>query len=84
MAKQSKDDMATSDPQQTTVGVTEAKSIKYVVVRDGYRVSDKEYDTPLDPECIEEIASFTRIAKNYSHGEKVEAVVYDSKKHRIW
>ncbi len=57
---------------------------KYVVIRDGYRVSDSEYDDPDDPGCQEEFQTWNSIAKKHSYGEKVEIVQYDSKKHRVW
>lgn len=60
------------------------KSSVYVVVRDGFRVSDKEYENETDSACMSEIEFWTRVSQNHSCGEKVEAVLYDSKKHRIW
>ncbi len=75
---------ATPTPQTATSGQAEAKPAKYVVVRDGHRVSDREYDSPTDPACLAEIQSWTKIAKEHSYGEKVVAVPYDSKKHRVW
>jgi hypothetical protein len=56
----------------------------YVVVRDGFRVSDREYETQEDPYAVVEKAYWEKIANTHSHGEKVEIVQYDSKKHRIW
>lgn len=85
MAKRKKDsNTATSEPQKTSNGSAEAKPARYVVVRDGYRVSDKEYETPTDAVCVAEVAFWNSVAKNHSYGEKVEAVQYDSKKHRVW
>lgn len=85
MGKRNKSDKtATSAPQQTNTGTAEAKPARYVVVREGYRVSDKEYDAPTDPVCVAEVQFWTKVAKNHSYGEKVEAVQYDSKKHRTW
>lgn len=60
------------------------KPVKYVVLRDGYRVSDKEYDNPEDPESIQERDFWKNIALKHSHGEKVEIVPYDVNKHRVW
>ena len=71
-------------PQQATNGTTEAKPIRYVVVRDGHRVSDKEYELPTDAKCLAEIQFWSGVSKRQSHGEKVEAVPYDSKRHRVW
>lgn len=56
----------------------------YVVVRDGYRVSDREYATPDAGNAIAEKEFWTRVAKKHSHGEPVEIVQYDPKKHRVW
>ncbi len=73
------------EPQQVTpVVVEETKSTRYVVLRDGYRVSDKEYETQTDPVCVSEVEFWTKVSKNHSYGEKVETMLYDSKKHRIW
>lgn len=72
-------------PQTATTGKTaEARPIKYVVVRDGHRVSDREYNSPTDPLCVAEIKFWSGVSKGRSYGEKVEAVQYDSKKHRVW
>lgn len=72
-------------PQRVTTDETEeTKSTKYVVIRSGFRVSDREYDSPIDPVCEQEIEFWKRVANNFSYGEKVEVVVYDSKKHRVW
>ena len=73
-----------STPQVGTDGPPEAKPVRYVVVRDGHRVSDKEYDSPTDPLCVAEIKFWTDISKNHSYKEKVMAVQYESKKHRVW
>ena len=70
-------------PQVAPVNKPEAP-VKYVVVRGGHRVSDKEYDAPTSEKCLEEISFWSGIAKRQSTGEKVEAVVYDSKRHRVW
>ena len=71
-------------PQTATPGKTEARPVKYVVVRDGHRVSDWEYDSPTDPLCVAEIKFWLGVSKSKSYGEKVEAVSYDPKKHRVW
>lgn len=79
-----RDKAAPPKPQTATTGKTEAKPVKYVVVRDGHRVSDKEYDSPTDPGCLVEISFWKGVSKSRSYGEKVEAVPYDAKKHRVW
>ncbi len=84
MAKRPRDKSAPQSPQSATSGKPEARPVKFVVVRDGHRVSDKEYDSASDPACLAEIAFWSGISKSSSHGEKVEAVPYDSKKHRVW
>jgi hypothetical protein len=75
---------AASVPQQVNNGNTEEKPIIYVVVREGFRVSDREYFTPDDPDAITEMEFWSRIANNHSYGELVDIVQYESKKHRIW
>jgi hypothetical protein len=85
MAKKSRETKTdTSTPQQATNGQTEAKPVKYIVVRDGYRVSDKEYASAQDLAAIAECEFWEKVAKNHSHGERVDIVQYDSKKHRVW
>jgi hypothetical protein len=61
------------------------RPLTYVVVRDGYRVSDLEYSTPDGGgNATVEKEFWTRVAKKHSHGEPVEIVQYDPKKHRVW
>jgi len=84
MAKPSDSILAPSISQMATVGNPEAKPVKYVVVRDGHRVSDMEYDSPTDSFCLAEIKFWSGVSEGRSYGEKVEAVQYDSKKHRVW
>lgn len=62
----------------------ETKSVKFVVVRKNYRVSDREYETADDPAAIIERDFWTRIARNHSYGEPVAIVQYESNKHRVW
>ena len=84
--KQETNESAPENTQQVTQAVEseESKPTKYVVLRAGFRVSDREYDTPTDSVCTQEVDFWKRVATNHSYGEKVEAVVYDSKKHRVW
>lgn len=63
---------------------SEKKTESFVVVRDGHRVSDKEYISPTDPNCLAEISFWEKISNNSSYGERVEAVAYETKKHRVW
>jgi len=60
-----------------------AKVITYVVVRDGYRVEDREYNDPNDPAAISTKEFWTRVEKKQL-GKPVEIVQYDPKKHRVW
>jgi len=60
------------------------KVTTYVVVREGFRVSDREYKSLDDPIAISEQEFWTRVANNHSYGESVEIVRYDSRKHRVW
>ena len=85
MVKQKKIEEATFVPQQMNDGSnTEEKSIAYVVVREGYRVSDREYETPNDSAAISEQEFWTRVANKHSYGEPISIVQYDSRKHRVW
>ena len=80
---------AALDSQQVTTGETlgalkEARPVTYVVVRAGFRVSEKEYLTAEDPAAVVEKDFWTKVAKDHSYGEMVEIVRYESKKHRVW
>lgn len=55
---------------------------KYVVVRSGLRVSDREYENPAD--AVEELNHWKSIVKRWPDGSVVEVVEKDDKKHRIW
>lgn len=74
---------AAPDPNQV-ITEKEIKPIKYVVVRDGYRVSDREYPTVDDPLAVAERDFWSRVATRHSYGEPVLVVQYDSKRHRVW
>jgi hypothetical protein len=56
----------------------------YVVIRDRFRVSDREYLNPTDPIALAEQSFWNRIAMEHSYGEPVEIVEYESRKHRVW
>ena len=60
------------------------KPITYVVIRDGLRVSDREYQDETDSLAVEEKSFWTLISNKHSYGEPVEIVKYESRKHRIW
>ena len=56
----------------------------YVVTRGGLRVSDQEYVSPDLPEVIAERDFWQKIVNKYPDGTKIEIVLFDKKKHRIW
>lgn len=62
----------------------QTRPVTYVVIRDGYRVSDVEYESKDDPFAIAELSFWNLVAQTHSHGELVTIVQYDSKKHRVW
>ena len=64
--------------------ITETKIPRFVVVRDGHRVSLNEYEDPKDPKALEEIMFWRGISKKQSWGESVRVVPYDNKLHRVW
>lgn len=70
--------------QQVITDSQEQKSQCYVVLREGHRVSEHEYETPDDPKAISEMEWWRMIAQKHSWGEPVEIVQYDNKLHRIW
>jgi hypothetical protein len=77
--------MAAPVPQLANDGkIIEETPSTYVVVRDGFRVSDKEYETIDDPYAVVEKEFWTMVSNKHSYGEPVEIVPYESKKHRIW
>lgn len=57
---------------------------RYVVVRGGLRVSDKDYPQPDDSRAIAERDFWQRVIARWPDGTKVEVVPFDKKKHRIW
>jgi len=81
--KQFSDAAPDATAQQVNADV-EQRPIKYVVLRDGFRVEDREYDSPEDPVAIAILEFWTKVSKNHSWGEKTEIVQYDPKKHRVW
>jgi hypothetical protein len=63
---------------------TNKKVVTYVVIREGFRVSDKEYEDKNDPAALSELKFWKKIADNHSYGEPVKIVQYDGKLHRVW
>jgi len=57
---------------------------RYVVIRGGLRVSDKDYTSTTEPRAIAEKEFWQRVVTKWPDGTKVEIVQYDKKKHRIW
>jgi hypothetical protein len=57
---------------------------RYVVVRGGLRVSDKDYSKPDEDRALSEAAFWQKVVKRWPDGTKVEIVQFDKKKHRIW
>jgi len=70
--------------ENSVVENTDAKPVTFVVVRDGYRVSDKVYSTQDDTAALAEYAFWKKVATKHSYGEPVAIVPFDSKKHRVW
>jgi hypothetical protein len=60
------------------------REIRYVIVRSGLRVSDKDYPEQSDPRAIAEMNFWRKVISRWPDGTKVEIVQYDKKKHRIW
>ena len=58
------------------------KNKKYVIVRSGVRVSDSEYESPV--EAAEEFSHWKKILQKWPDGTTVEIVEKDDRKHRIW
>lgn len=57
---------------------------RFVVVRGGLRVSDKEYIAPNEPAAIAEKEFWQRVVRRWPDGTKVEIVPFDKKRHRVW
>ncbi len=57
---------------------------RYVVVRGGLRVSDKDYSKPDEDRAIAEAAFWQKVVKRWPDGTRIEIVQFDKKKHRIW
>lgn len=62
----------------------EQKETKYVVVRNGYRVSSNDYLTKDDPNAISEKKFWENVVSKQTCMETIEIVEYDNKLHRIW
>jgi len=60
------------------------KTPRYVVIRGGLRVSDKDYPDQSEPRAIAEMNFWRKVIDRWPDGTRVEIVQYDKKKHRIW
>ena len=65
-------------------GEQSAEPIVYVVVRDGFRVSDATYTNAHDENALSEINFWKKVSDRCKDGTKVEIVPSDKKKHKIW
>lgn len=59
-------------------------SVKYVVVRSGNRVSDRDYLSENDPAALAERKFWQSIVTKYPDGTKVSIVQYNKKIHRVY
>jgi hypothetical protein len=57
---------------------------RYVVVRSGLRVSDKDYPKADEPRAIAERDFWRKVIERWPDGTKIEIVQYDKKRHRVW
>jgi hypothetical protein len=58
--------------------------VRYVVTRDGHRVSEREYVSEGDTSALSEWNFWNKISTEWSDGTKVLIVPFDKKEHRIW
>jgi hypothetical protein len=63
---------------------TKESVVKFVVVRDNLRVSDREYSSETDSFAVNERDFWQRVVNRYPDGTKVNIVEYDKKRHRVW
>ncbi len=71
---------------QVNVGSSEQddREARYVVVRDGHRVSALEYASSTDPKAFDELAFWHLVEKKHSWGAPVNIVQYDNRLHRVF
>jgi len=86
MGKQVDPKQATSGAPQMSSGQSEQsdKESRYVVIREGHRVSAAEYNTPNDKKALEEQSFWRKVAQKHSWGEPVKIVQYDNRLHRVF
>ena len=77
---------AVPTPTNTPVasGEQSKEKAKYVVIRNGFRVSDVEYDNISDSAAISEKGYWMKVSKAARDGSKVEIVPFNKKLHRTY
>lgn len=70
--------VTTDKPEQTN------RETRYVVVRDGHRVSSQEYSSTDDAKAQEELNFWRLVERKHSWGAPVELVQYDNRLHRVF
>lgn len=75
---------AASVAPQVSSGKQEHSGTRYVVVRDGHRVSANEYANPNDPKALDELKFWRLVENKHSWGAPVKIVEFDNQLHRIW
>ncbi len=60
------------------------REVRYVVVRDGHRVSTQEYLTADDPAALKEVEFWKSVEGGHSWGASVKIVKYDNRLHRVF
>ena len=78
------DSVPTPAETQVVSGEQSAEPNVYVVVRDGFRVSEATYTDSTDDNALSELAFWRRVSDRSNDGTKVEIVLFDKKKHRTW
>jgi hypothetical protein len=66
------------------LGQIELKETRYVVIRDGHRVSAQEYASPTDPKAQDELKFWKKVETNHSWGAQVCITEYDNRLHRVF
>jgi len=86
MGRKKKQEEAASDIPQMKTEKQESSDTqpRYVVTRDGHRVSDVEYEKPDEPGAIAELEFWRKVENNHSWGAPVVIVQYDNRIHRVW
>jgi hypothetical protein len=74
--------MATVPNNMVVVSQEEDVNTKYVVVRDGFLVSENRYNNPEDPDAKSELNFWKGIARKSKDGTVVKIVKFDDKIHK--